>query len=76
MMLVSRLTYKYQATVPKRVRELLQLAAGDTIEFLIGAGGEVKLRKAMERDTELHALEATLAPEWDSEADDEAYAEL
>ena len=30
---VSTLTIKYQATIPKPVREALQLAAGDRIEF-------------------------------------------
>lgn len=73
---VSTLTSKYQATVPKQVRETLQLTAGDQIEFLIDGDGAVRVRKAPLPDTELHALEATLAPEWDSTDDDVAYADL
>jgi AbrB family looped-hinge helix DNA binding protein len=73
---VSRLTYKYQATIPKQVREALALAAGDYVQFNVNAGGEVSLRKAVPEDRELQALEATLAPEWASPNDDEAYADL
>ena len=71
---VSTLTIKYQATIPKPVREALQLAAGDRIEFLIDRGA-VRLRKAPAA-SELHALEATLAPEWTSDDDDAAYGNL
>jgi AbrB family looped-hinge helix DNA binding protein len=72
---VSTLTTKYQATIPRRVREVLQLAAGDRVEFLI-YGQDVRLRKAPSHSTELQALEATLAPEWDSDQDDGAYGDL
>ncbi|MEP7346357.1 MAG: AbrB/MazE/SpoVT family DNA-binding domain-containing protein [Gemmatimonadaceae bacterium] len=72
---MSTLTIKYQATIPKQVRETLQLAAGDRIEFLVDRGA-VRLRKAPAATSELHALEATLAPEWTSDDDDAAYADL
>ena len=72
---VSTLTTKYQATIPRQVRETLQLAAGDRVEFLIERGA-VRLRKAPPSSAELHALEATLAPEWNSDDDDAAYAHL
>ena len=72
---VSTLTIKYQATIPKAVRDALKLGAGDRVEFLIGRG-MVRVRKAPAATTELHALEATLAPEWSSEDDDAAYADL
>lgn len=72
---VSTLTSKYQATIPRQVREVLQLGAGDRVEFLIDASGGVSLRKAP-APGELQALEATLAPEWDSAYDDIAYADL
>ena len=74
-MLVSTLTIKYQATIPKQVREVLQLAAGDRIEFLLDKNA-VRLRKAPAAASELHALEATLAPEWTSDDDNAAYANL
>lgn len=74
---VSTLTSKYQATVPKAVREALQVGAGDRIEYLIERGGAVRLRKAPPAaEGELQALEATLAPEWNSPDDDAAYADL
>ncbi len=73
---MSTLTSKYQATIPRQVHEVLQLAAGDRVEFVLDAGGGVRLRKAPPRDAELHALEATLSPEWDSDSDDDAYARL
>jgi antitoxin PrlF len=76
MMPVSTLTTKYQATIPRQVREVLQVGAGDRIEFLLEEHGSVRLRKAPAHDEELQALEATLAPEWESAADDDAYAGL
>ena len=72
---MSTMTTKYQATIPKQVRETLQLGAGDRVEFLIDRGA-VRLRKAPPISDELHALEATLAPEWNSDEDDSAYADL
>jgi AbrB family looped-hinge helix DNA binding protein len=72
---MSSLTTKYQATVPKQVREVLQLAAGDRIEWILDPDGFVSVRKAP-ADSELAALEATLEPEWGSADDDDAYAAL
>jgi AbrB family looped-hinge helix DNA binding protein len=72
----STLTSKYQATIPKVVRETLNLASGDRVEFLIAPDGAVRLRKAPEPASELQALEATLAHEWSSDDDDTAYAGL
>ena len=71
----SKLTTKYQATIPKPVRWLLHLAAGDAIAFDIEDGG-VRVRKARAVDIAFaRSLEGTLN-EWNSEADDEAYREL
>lgn len=72
---VSTMTSKYQATIPRPIRELLDLGAGDRIEFVIEPSG-VRLKKAAPRDPELAALESTLAPEWNSEEDDVAFADL
>jgi len=71
----SKMTSKYQATIPRPVRDRLGLGAGDRIEFVIEEDG-VRVRKAIPADTELASLEATLAPEWDSEEDDVAFADL
>lgn len=73
---VSTLTVKYQATIPKVVRETLALAAGDRVEFLVAPSGEVRLRKALPDLAELRDIEATLSPEWDSPDDEAAYAGL
>gem|GEM_PF-1260175 len=41
----SRLSRKYQATVPSYVRDLLRLGAGDLIVFVEREKGEVVLKK-------------------------------
>ena len=71
----SRLTRKYQATIPEAVRQRLRLQAGDTVAFDID-GDQVQLRKARSLDMAFtQSLEATLT-EWTSEADEEAYGDL
>jgi AbrB family looped-hinge helix DNA binding protein len=71
----SKLTRKYQATIPERVRRALQLAAGDAIAFDVD-DGQVRLRKAGRVDLAYAAaLQGTLN-EWDSVEDDETYAGL
>lgn len=75
-MYVSTLTTKYQATIPRPVREALALGARDRIGFIVERGGAVRLTKAPANLEELHALEATLVAEWGSADDDDAYADL
>ena len=71
----ARLTTKYQATIPARVRKALNLKAGEVIAFEI-ENGVVRLRKATPMDLVFAgALEDTLE-EWNSEADNEAYRDL
>lgn len=71
----SRLTRKYQATIPAPVRRKLDLEAGDAILFEIEDDG-IRLRKARPIDLEFaRALESTLS-EWSGEADEEAYRDL
>jgi AbrB family looped-hinge helix DNA binding protein len=71
----SRLTKKYQATIPEPVRNLLHLKAGDYIVFTI-EGNEIRLRKAQPMDSEFaRALSGTLS-EWSSENDEAAYRDL
>jgi AbrB family looped-hinge helix DNA binding protein len=71
----SRLTKKYQATIPKPVRELLKLRSGDALAFEIH-GKEIRLRKASRSDVEWSkALESTLS-EWNGSADEQAYRDL
>lgn len=71
----SKLTRKYQATIPGPVRDALHLEAGDTVAFDIDEG-QIRLRKARPIDLEFaRALEGTL-DEWSGEADEEAYRDL
>jgi antitoxin PrlF len=40
----ATLTSKGQITLPKDVRQQLRVHTGDTVEFLIGADGEIRVR--------------------------------
>jgi antitoxin PrlF len=75
MLQTSKLTGKYQATVPTSVRKVLNLQAGDLIGFEI-VGSEVRLTRATPLGvTSTQALESTLE-EWSSEKDDVAFKDL
>ena len=72
---ISKLTKKYQATIPKAFRNKLKLNAGDTIAFEI-ENDVIKLRKAMPIDI---AFDSALVPtlsEWESQNDQDAYNDL
>ncbi len=71
----SKLTSKYQTTIPQEVRELLLLQKGDEVIFEI-ENGQVGIRKATPLDIEyLSSIESTLS-EWNSDNDEEAYKNL
>jgi len=71
----SKLTRKYQATIPEPVRKLLHLESGDEIAFDI-EDNDVHLRKARPVDLAFaQSIEGTLT-EWTSKADEEAYCDL
>jgi antitoxin PrlF len=73
---VSKLTSKYQTTVPAPVREALLLEKGDALLFEIAEDGLVTVRKAVPTDDALErALGASLA-EWESPEDEQAYRDL
>ena len=75
MPMTSRLTSKAQTTIPKAVRDKLDLRPGDSLVYEIERD-LVRIRKLPTVDVAyLHALQATLS-EWDSPEDDEAYADL
>lgn len=75
MLQTSKLTTKFQTTVPTSVRRVLQLKAGDMVGFEI-VGNEVKLRRATPLDLAFtQALEGTLT-EWSSKADEQAFKDL
>jgi AbrB family looped-hinge helix DNA binding protein len=71
----SRLTRKYQTTIPAEVRRVLRLKHGDTVQFEID-GERVTLRRQTASDRAyLRGLEVNLS-EWNSPFDDEAYGDL
>ena len=72
---ISKVTVKYQSTIPREVREFLGVRQGDAVEYRI-EGGEVKLKRVTTPDSDyLAAVEKTLT-EWDSAADDHAFKDL
>ncbi|MDB5702550.1 MAG: transcriptional regulator, AbrB family [Sphingomonadales bacterium] len=74
---MSRITSKYQATVPADVRTALGVTAGDQILWKVenGIAHVRKVRKPI--DQEWHAaISATLADEWLSDEDEEGYRDL
>lgn len=72
---ISKLTSKYQATIPESVRTILGVAAGDTIAFDV-VGQHVRVRKARPVDLAFsRALDDTLS-EWTSQADEVAFRDL
>ena len=71
----SKLTSKYQATIPEPVRRLLQLKAGDTLAFDL-EDGSVRLRKAQPLDMAFtEGVEESLG-EWLTDEDESAYGGL
>lgn len=71
----SKLTSKYQATIPKPVRKILKLKTGDAIAFDIEDGHVLSQRAQPIDFAFVKSLEGTLN-EWQSEADEEAYHDL
>ena len=72
----SKLTDKYQAEIPERVRLRLGLEAGDTVAFE-EKNDEVVIFKVRSSNSEyLKAVSQTLEEEWLSAADEAAYADL
>jgi AbrB family looped-hinge helix DNA binding protein len=75
MQAISKVTSKYQATIPLEVRSLLGLKQGDALLFE-EINGEVKIRVAKPMDIAYLAGLTSTLQEWQSPADDEAYRAL
>lgn len=73
----TKLTSKYQTTVPTKIRKHLNIGAGDTLEYDILDNGDVVVRKAVLQPFDLayHTALATTLEEWNSPEDD-AYNDL
>jgi len=75
MQQLSKVTSKFQATIPLAVRRKLGLKPGDAVVFEI-ENDSVRVRRATVLDREYaKALEGTLT-EWLSKEDEEAYRGL
>jgi len=73
----SKITTKGQVTIPKEVRERLRAKAGDVIAYEFQENGLVVVRKMEPFDAAWHrSLSSTLADEWNSPEDDEAFGDL
>jgi len=74
-MLVSKVTAKYQATIPGTVRAFLHIKNGDRVKFEI-INNQVVVKKVDNNEYDyLKSLSAVMT-EWASEDDDEAYNDL
>lgn len=74
-MIATRVTQKYQATIPLEIRKVLDIHGGDLVGFEIH-DKEVLIRKVTPLDLEFaKALEGSMN-EWVSEEDDKLYANL
>lgn len=72
-MKASKLTSKFQTTVPQEIRKFLNLAWGDVVSFEIEKD-KVVLKKVPAVDFEyLKSIELTLSPDWSSENDEDSY---
>jgi antitoxin PrlF len=74
----SSVTQKYQATIPLKVREQLNIQAGDKIVFERQDDETIIIKKKVLSSIDwdyLRAVEGTLS-EWNSPEDNEAYADL
>lgn len=74
-MQISRLSSKGQTTIPRAIREVLRLKAGDLVAYEVH-DGVVTLRRAEPFDAAFHAALSATLEEWASPEDDEAFRDL
>lgn len=75
-MSTSKITSKFQATIPSDIRKKLHIKAGDLLLFEILDDNTVIIKRARQIDKDyLRALDNTLS-EWKTQADEEAYDDL
>jgi AbrB family looped-hinge helix DNA binding protein len=72
---VSKVSKKYQATIPLAVREILGIQQGDCIAFEMEQG-KVVLKKVPQIDWEYLDAVSEIMSEWSSNSDEEAYGDL
>jgi AbrB family looped-hinge helix DNA binding protein len=76
-MSASKVTTKGQITIPKEVRERLRVQAGDVLIYEFQENGILIVRKMEPFDAGWHrGLSSTLADEWNSAEDEQAFRDL
>lgn len=74
-LLVSKVTSKFQTTIPQTIRDAMGISQGDAVVFEIEEG-RVFIKRLQPLDLEyLNAVLGTLS-EWSSPEDEEAYRDL
>jgi len=71
--LVSKVTSKFQTTIPLTIRDIMRISQGDAVVFEIEEG-RVFIKRLQPLDLEyLNAVSETLS-EWSSPEDEDAYS--
>ena len=74
-MLASRVSSKGQVTLPKKVREIMGVKAGDSVIYEI-EGDVVKLRRTEPIDIAFHSALSSTLDEWTTKEDGDAFRDL
>ncbi|PZO44503.1 MAG: AbrB family transcriptional regulator [Pseudanabaena frigida] len=74
-LLVSKVTSKFQTTIPQTIRDMMGISQGDAVVFEIEEG-RVFIKRLQPLDLDyLNSVSGTLS-EWASPEDEEAYRDL
>jgi antitoxin PrlF len=73
--LTSKITSKSQTTLPKAVRDRLQVQPGDALVYTF-EGDSVRIQKATALDIAWHSAISNTLEEWNTPEDDEAFRNL
>ncbi|OGT35262.1 MAG: hypothetical protein A3F11_11230 [Gammaproteobacteria bacterium RIFCSPHIGHO2_12_FULL_37_14] len=77
----SKVTSKFQTTIPKEIRKTLNISVGDLVIFETRKDGSVVIKKLASKKTDideydyLKLIESSLS-EWNSKEDDECFKHL
>jgi len=72
---LAKVTSKGQTTVPRDVRDALQIVPGDILRFEVEGDHAIVSKVSADDDAYLKGLESTLG-EWTTETDEDAYRDL